>query len=108
GIFRQIVTNPWLYSRAQERRELAARGPARVKISRLLETKRRDEQAEGQSSEPGKTNGAFPPQANEGGNGKACQRSKEEHTEGKMFVQRDQLSLVDMIERNQQSRAEKQ
>ena len=69
-IFRQVVTNPELYSWAQERRELGARGPALIEISRLLETQWEGQQAEGQCSEPGKTNGAFLPQADEGGNGK--------------------------------------
>src|SRR5712691_2419967 len=101
-IFRQVVTNPLLYSWAQERRELGTRGPALVEISRLLGTQREGQQAEGQGSEPGKTNGALLPQADEGGNGKACQRGKKEHTEGKMFVQRDEFSLVGVIERDQQ------
>src|SRR5713226_6279873 len=101
-IFRQVVPHPLLYSWAQERRELGARGPALVEISRLLETQREGQQAEGQCSEPGKTNGGLLPQADEGSNGKACQRSKKEHTEGKMFVQRNQLSLVGVIERDQQ------
>src|SRR2546421_3200981 len=102
GIFRQVVTNPLLYSWAQKGRELGARGPALVEISRLLETRREGQQAEGQRSEPGKTNVALLPQADEGGNGKTRQRGKKEHTEGKMFIQRDQLSLVGVIERNQQ------
>src|SRR6266699_3357317 len=101
-IFRHLVTNPLLYPWAQERREPGARGPVLVEISRLLETQREGQQAEGKRSEPGKTNGALLPQADEGGNGKACQRGKKEHTEGKMFVQRDQLSLVGVIERDQQ------
>src|SRR6266566_427520 len=86
----QVVTNPLLYSWAQERRELAAIGPALVEILRLLETQWEGKQAEGQRSEPGKTNRAFLPQADEGDNGKACQRGKKEHTDGKMFVHRDQ------------------
>src|SRR5438128_8546244 len=69
-IFRQVVTNPELYSWAQERRELGARGPALVEILRLLETQWEGQQAEGQRSEPGKTNEALLPQADEGGNGK--------------------------------------
>ena len=69
-IFRQVVTNPELYSWAQERRELGARGPALIEISRLLETQWEGQQAEGQCSEPGKTNVALLPQADEGGNGK--------------------------------------
>src|SRR6266436_6495180 len=98
-IFRQVVTTPWLYSWAQERRELGAGGPVPVESSRLLKTQREGQQAEGHRGEPGKTNGALLPQADEGGNGKACQKGKKEHTEGKMFVQRDQLSLVGVIER---------
>src|SRR2546429_4160274 len=86
-VFRQVVTTPWLYSWAQERRELGAGGPALVESSRLLETQREDQQAEGHRSEPGKTNGALLPPADEGGNGKAYQRGKKEHTEGKMFIQ---------------------
>ena len=107
-IFGQVVTNPLLYLWAQERRELSARGPALVEISRLLETQREGQQAEGQRSEPGKTNGALLPQADEGGNGKTRQRGKKEHTEGQVFVQRDQLPLVSVIERDQQGRAEEQ
>src|SRR6266700_6137395 len=75
-IFRQVVTNPLVYSWAQECRELSARGPTLVEISRLLETQREGQQAEGQRSEPGKTNGALLQQADEGGNGKACQGGK--------------------------------
>src|SRR6266487_1095158 len=101
-IFCQVVTNPLVYSWAQERRKLGARGPALVEISRLLETQREGEQAEGQHNGPGKANGTLLPQAYERGNGKACQRGKKEHTESKVFVQRDQLSLVGVIERDQQ------
>src|SRR5258706_8417001 len=107
-IFRQVVTTPWLDSWAQERRELGAGGPALVESSRLLETQREDQQAEGHRGEPGKTKSILLPPAGEKGNGKADQRGKKEHTEGKMFVQRNQLSLVGMIERGQQGCAEEQ
>src|SRR6266566_2184952 len=93
-IFRQVVTTPWLYPWAQERRELGAGGPALVENSRLLEAQREDQQAEGHRSEPGKTKSILLPPAGEKGHGKAYQRGKKEHTEGKMFIQRNKLSLV--------------
>src|SRR6266487_5379297 len=101
-IFRQVVSGPWLYFWAQKRRELGAGRPTLVKCSCLLETKREGHQAEGQHGEPGKANEAILPQADEGGNGNTCQRGEKEHTERKVFVQRDQLSLVGVIERGQQ------
>src|SRR5258706_13354713 len=86
-IFRQVMTGSWLYSWAQEYCELRARRPAVVESLRLLETQRDGQQAESQRSVPGKISGILLQQAGEGGNGKACQGGKKEHTEGKRFVQ---------------------